>query len=404
MSASHGDPHRPNLPIRGAGKRDEAHSRWPLPLSLVLAILLWISLNDSVHEEESISCKVVVQDMASSQGLGVPGQLLVRLPESRVNYTKSQILDGNFKLLNRKVRIDFAGPGRFVSDLDRRLKVWVEVQIPEDGRDEFVCKITKSDLRTAPSDLGPFLVKMDPPEINIKFVASGQYRPQLHPRQVQIDYPAPEDDWNKRIFRETMTFEPKSVTLTGPAKLLEQLKHSKTPIFRVDCRKAPEMLKSDNFEADSNPQNPILGFDLVLSQRFSELTMAQEVKVLIPVKEEPPRFPQGGDNASYTIPVHADWYASPLDPKIFEVSKTLRIQILSYNQELSELLKKDGENWVKRNIRASVDLGEIEGDYQNTEAFFKRLSPHFSNYDDSRFKIGKDFIIKDLNIAQVKRR
>lgn len=402
MSRPNDDAYRPNLPIKGAGKRDDAHSRWPLPLSLVLAILLWLSLNDSVHEEETVSCTVVVQDLSAGSGSPAPGQLLVRLPESRTHYTKSQILDGHGKLLpGNKVRIEFAGPGRFVSDLQRRVTISAEVQIPEDGRDEFIYKITKSNLRTDPTDLSPFLIKMVPEEIQIKFVASGQYRLNLHSDQVQIEYPDPVESWESRIFPDTMDFEPKVVMLTGPAKLLERLKQAR-PIFKLDCTGAPALLEGGNYKAGVKG-NPALGFDLTLKQQFAELTMQPEVKVRVEVSLDPERFPQGGDKDYFTIPVRADWYASPLDPKGFEVSESIRIQIYSYDKNLSKLLKKDGEAWVKRMIRATVDLGEIEGDYQDTNPFFKQLTAHFSCYDDD-FKIDRDFEIKALGIVEVKRR
>ncbi len=402
MSHASSDGHRPTLPIKGTRRRDDAHSRWPLPLSLVLAILLWVSLNDSVHEEETISCQVVVHDRGASNAVGVPGQIVVRLPDSRTHYTQSQILDPSHKLLNRKVQLRFAGPGRFVSDLERRLTVWAEVQIPEDGRDEFIYTFTKKDLRTDPSDLSPFLVDMDPKEINIKFVASGQVRINIHPDRVKIEYPEPEKTWKRRIFPDTMVFEPRAVTIAGPAKILEQFKVA-TERFTLDCRTAPKSFEGGNYKGDSPGKRPILSFDLDLLQKFRGLTMTPEVKVRMQVSSDPPRFPQGSDKDYYTIPVRADWYSTPLDPKAFEVSETMRIRIYSYDKDLSALLKKEGEAWVKRNLRATVDLGEIEGDYKDSQAFFKQLSPYFSNYDDS-FQKGQDFRIEHIGLVQVKRR
>jgi len=402
MSRSNDDVHRPNLPIKGAGKRDEAHSRWPLPLSLVLSILLWLSLNDSVHEEETVSCEVVVRDLGAGISNAVAGQILVRLPESRTHYTQSEVLDGNGKLLTGKVRIDFAGPGRFVSDLQQRLKITAGVKIPEDGRDEFIYKFTKSDLRTDPSDLSPFLIKMVPEEIHIKFVASGQNSVTLHSDRVQIEYPEPMEDWQRRFYPDTMEFEPKVVLLTGPAKTLELLKNDRL-VFKLDGRRAPGLLQAGGHKAGMRG-NPVLGFDLVLMQRYSGLTMQPDIKVRIEVALAPERFPQGGDKDYFTIPVRADWNASPLDRKGFEVSESMRIQIYSYETELTALLKKDGEKWVQRMIRATVDLGEIEGDYQSNETFFKLLTPHFSCYD-KKFKLEQgDFRIEKFGIVEVKRR
>ncbi|MEZ5990037.1 MAG: hypothetical protein R3F30_13095 [Planctomycetota bacterium] len=384
----------------------EMRSRWPLPLSLVLAVLLWKTLNDRVRQTQNVDVPIRVQAGGAAALPRAERGLTLRLPETETPYEAVGFFDAfDKRLQDRQVRFTFVGPGRFVrSDLQNQVTLYAELDPGERESKEFTATVKLEDIRTDPAELQPFLDSMEPAAIKVKFVASGQHSFKPDPATVQLELPEPVSSWEKRIFKDSMRFEPDRVILRGPANLLEEAKAART-LFKVDCREAPAELEKKDFNASSQSR-PRLEFELKLLDRFKTLQMAVDVKVSIEVAPDPPRFPLGDETQTWQVPVRADWQASELEPKDFVVDEHVKIQIYSYDSRLTELLKQRGESWVRRNLRATVDMGVVDQDFRNAAdplQFYKALEPHFACYDD-QFRIGRDLRVHVRGLVQVKRR
>ena len=387
----------------------DLHSRWPLPLALVLAILLWMSLHDKVEKSTVSICHIVRDAPIDSSLENLKSQALtLRLPQTRTSYKIDQLLDANNQVMDPSagVTFNFKGPGKLIRKVAERLQAYVDIPRPKrEDQNEYEFQFKAEDIRTVNQELSDFFTSMHPSLITVKLVASGKRTILLNRSHVRINYHKPVNEWEKRIFTDSMQFNPKKVTLYGPNLLLQRI--GKEPkIFVMDCENIEAQLAN---AIKNNPsERPKLSFNLKLASNLQGLKRTksdEDLTVSVEVAPAPTRFPiSENPKDAFILSIQADWKSSKLSAENFLVSDNIKIQILSYNEALDDLLKKGGKVWVKRWLRAVVDMGEIDQNFKNSadqKEFRDYLSAKFLCFEE-QYKLGKDFEINALGFIEVK--
>ncbi|HHI81281.1 MAG TPA: hypothetical protein ENK02_15055 [Planctomycetes bacterium] len=357
-------------------------------MALVLALVYWLYLDQTVTQEKSVYVTIQKDVHAQDALVSLKAQSLsLRVPN---NYTISKVLDNRTgKVFNRKVLLTFRGPGGILRHLETNPSFFAD--IPESNAPEYDVTIKLRSIKSTKVELSGYLKSMDPPELRVHLVQINSFELSITPERIRILYPEEDrEEWAKRIFPGSIKIQPSSVTLSGSRNLLATIT-PETPIFQLDLRSLPARWKKRMEQGGGNDRFKET-FHLKILPAFSSLRMNRE-SIDADLEVAPPAdfFPKGSQ-VYYSIPIRVNW--GPLQGKesLFRVDNKGQIQIKSYNAKLSRLLQQQGEEWVRKNIEARVQLDELDAQESRSKEYFRKLQPEFTCWDH-RFVTGRDLEI-----------
>jgi hypothetical protein len=357
-------------------------------MALVLALVYWLYLDQTVTQEKSVY--VTIQKDVHSQDalISLKAQSLsIRVPN---NYTISKVLDNRTsKVFEGKVLLTFRGPGGILRHLETNPSFFTDV--PESTAPEYDTTIKLHSIKSTKVELSGYLESMDPPELRVHLVQINSFELSLAPERIRILYPEEDtEEWAKRIFPGSIKIHPSSITLSGSRNLLATIT-PETRIFQLDLRSLPKRWKKRMEQGGGNDRFKET-FRLEILPAFASLHMNREsIEANIEVAPPADFFPKGSQ-VYYSIPIRINW--GPLQGKEaqFLVNDKGQIQIKSYNAELSRLLQQKGEEWVRQNIEARVQLNALDAQESRSKEYFRKLQPEFTCWDH-RFVTGRDLEI-----------
>lgn len=377
-------------------RREKSWSKhWPLPVSLGLAIVYWLYLNEQISRTEKRQLPIhlvkVGQDLVSNRlNLRTPGD----------GYMITELRDASDKLfgLDKEVTFEITAPGAHLKKIHTELTLIADVDLPENPRllDQRVFRwtLSKAKVKDASGELTPFIETMKPAELTVVVKSSGSLNLALHPDHVRMK---PEGgEWSGRIFRESLKFHPEYVTLSGPKAELDKITNE-TEIFIMDLTEALKGLVS---------ARPDHRQSIYVKLRLRDTFMKQGIRIAgekldasVQVAPEPALF------KDLTVQVLPDWANSSLDAHDFKIDGSVKVEIRSYNRELTRRLQdpEASRKWIAEHVRCHVRVAEIESALDPNKAdFVAHLEPHWFIYGD--FRLDRDLKIQQRELIQIERK
>jgi hypothetical protein len=386
-------------PIARASRRRQRrwNEHWPLPLAFVLALGFWFYLDSRISTDRSYRCRIVTDRDDVNDPIGEnDGVLQLRVPDG---YTISSVRAGNRRSgaeldaedERESILLDFYGPKSEIQALDTRLTFFVDLTAPNEGggADRSTRRFSKSDISASNASLLRYLAAMVPEELQVVLEASGSAQFTLSPGSVVIRYPDPREEWSRRVFLETLQFDPPLVRVRGPRERLDQLQGS-GELFELDVSELSSMSER-LLPREEGSGRPRISFPVRLRPRFaSELTLL-DPHLTASVEIAPPAW----TSDEFEVRIAADWQSSSLDPAVFQLDRhSIKFRIRSYDPRLTRLLREGGRAWVRRWMRAVADIGRIPAETDTSDPRFSiAVDPLFFYLGDEHFVLGKHYEI-----------
>ena len=360
---------------------------WPAPVSLVLAVVYWIYLNEQVTREES--AKVAIEMVNRRSDLAQKA-LNIRTPGPE--YVITKIRDDSDKELDpetTKVLFKFQGPGGYFKSIETQLTLIVDVEIEKAvgvvDRRETRFRFTLNDVKDAKGELTGFITEMKPDAITVYVQRARTETLGLDPAKVTIQH-RDDGEWDTRIDKDSLVFTPTFAILNGPVGELEDI-GDRADVFVMDI--ADKLLNAKSWR----PERKAIPAQLRLKQTWIDrgirLVNQPTASVLV--------APRAVMFNNFKVAVTTDWIASNLDRNEFKVVESVEVDVKSYNDRLTQILSSPAKakRWVQEWVKCTVFAREIDSGLDHSQKDFTTyLMPHFTVFDD-RFKDGRDvFIIR----------
>lgn len=400
-AAPKADPGRIKPPLHEQRRPDKERnwtSHWPLPVSLLLAIVYWLYLNEQVSRK--VTPELAVEVIGPNEDHAKKG-LSIRKPTDDYIITKITRPDGKpFDTARERVRFTINAPGSHLKRIDTNLSLIAEIEIPavtgsfDERRIEWT--LTKKDVKDATGELTSFIGEMDPPELRVHLQRSMTASLELRLKHVRL-LPS-EGPWANRLFRDSLEFGKDFVNLTGPLGLVQSLVDDEPKeVFVMDLRdKLPKIVSSAPDE-----RKPVTArLRLLPELKAAGITVDSLPQASIRVAPEPKLI------KGITLEVEVDWRNSTLNAETFKVDTSVEVEIRSYNRELSQLLgdQEAGKRWIDENLRCRVRVADVDPALDTTKPdFVAHLQPYYMTYDRD-FREGRDFKILNTSLIQITRK
>ncbi len=384
-----------------AARRREERQRgwrrhWPLPVSLALAIVYWIYLNERVSREERPS--LAVHFIAPDDPMPERG-LIIRTPSSDLTVTEMRTASNKiFDYAHATVLVSVTAPGAYLRTIeDLRLIVDVKPQqvVGDLSTSVFEWKFTRKDLRDPAGVLTHYIDKMEPSELTLVLERSASMNLTLTHENTLLQTPT-DGAWDNRLFRDSLRFQPPNVVLSGPQAQLDAIR-KQPQVFVMDLTKALEELVST-----APDQREPVSVELRLKEALEKkgVVTSRLPTATIYVAPEPALF------KGLAVKVWPDWTGSPLARTDFRIDKTVQVDVRSYDPELSRLLRnpQTASKWVADNVRCIVRLQRIDANLDPTKPdFVAHLEPHFFLYE-RLYRDGRDLRIQPVSLVSITRK